>query len=874
MEKEIKRKIFILLICIGILPLLLLFYLYFVKGGDESVATKEKVDLMIKNEKNLGLSIASKNAWYITSLLRKVEVTGRIIKELAENVFKPPISFVNKSDYKKYLLLDDTFHFYWSKEKENSVLFISSLYETVYKDKNIPIIPAYFNNIFGIASKNNSIIHSIYIMTDVSIRKYPWMKLDDLMKADLFKVGAFKVKSDSIFSKEETSPYQIASFKNNKAKTEIWTTPFWNEESNSWMISYYAPIYVKNEYKGVIGIDISLNKIINILLGEDQNKKFIFEGSYPIIVSQNGILVGSSNLGYENLKINPQDISSTNLLSYGDTSFKNAISKMIDAKLWDPHTLDSELGGIIEKVYINNKEIYIFYYPIRTANLVFAIISPSASVEKIAVTCLKGLNTDVSLLKNKIIFANLIIIALTIILMIFIASAINKVVLQSESSVIEKAEEIANIKIEQEKRNLEIKMLELQTQNANLQKITNELEDEKKKYVVRVAELEKDKNDLEEKIRVITRENEKLTGNKKLLEEFENDKKNLLLKINEVQSINTELQNTLNKLKLENEDLTNKIKKIEAEGRDLTHKLISKFEEEKKMFNIKTNELTQELTNSNSKRKELEVKIKELENNIKVLTEDNQRLLTEIKSKGEVIDRSKWISIEEFNKNIEEERKKYESLKNENQKLLEKMKLIEEKKLEADKQVQKLLLNFDEEKKNLNLKIEELISKNKELESQKESLLNNLREIEAKSALLEKQTKVEEKVKEEVKEEVKEAKEKEIENNILIVDDQGEIIKIFGDVLYNIGYTVYIARNIKLAFQKLAIGNYKYVILNTNIGGGGYKEFYDSVKKTDSSLVNQVVFFITDESKDAEFFKDKKIIKSSFSEQEMRKILN
>ncbi|MFH1824307.1 MAG: hypothetical protein ABH873_03665 [Candidatus Firestonebacteria bacterium] len=798
MEK-IKKKIFALLICLVALPVLLLGYLSFVKVDDKEVAGKDKIDLMIEKEKNLAIAVTSKNAWYVTSLLRKVEVTGRIVQELAENIFRTPNSFVNQSDYKN--------------EKTNSVLFISSEYKTVSHVDKLPVITNYFNNIFKIAGKNNPPINSMYIMTEVAVRKYPWEKLDDLIKAGLFYVGSFKVKSDSIFSKEETSPYEIVGPKNNKAKTEMWTTPFWSNETKSWLISYYAPIYVKNSYKGVIGFDISINKIMEILLGEGQTKKFIFENSYPIVVSKDSLLVGSSSSGYENLKIEPYDISSSNLLNYGSESFKSAISKMTDPKLWSSPILDNELGGL-EKVYINNKENYIFYFPIGTANLTLGIISSKESVEKTATSSLCGSNVDVLLLKRKITFGSLIIIILTIILTTSMASIVSRFVLEYENTAMEKAEEIANIKIKEEKEPFDIKISELQTQNLNLQKTIDKLQDEIKQAISTV-EIDKNKyvpiGEVNDRLEIEKRNY--ITNNKKLLDDLDADKKTLLTKMNEVQNVSTELQDTLNKLKSENEGLTNKVKSLEEEGRNLTYKLISKFEEEKKSFSQKIDELTRQLNNSNSKNQELELKIKSFVQ----------------ESQGANMSTS------------------------ENQKLLERMKLIEERKLEADRQIQKLLLKFEEEKKNLNLKIEELVSKNLELETEKD------KELEVKQ---------EEEVKETPKEEVKN-----VENNILVVDDQGEIVKIFGDMLYNIGYSVYIARNNKIALQKLAIGDYKYVILNTNISTEDYKEFYENLKKADSNLEKQIVFFVIDESKEPEFFKDKKIMRNSFTEEDMRKLL-
>jgi len=276
-------------------------------------------------------------------------------------------------------------------------------------------------------------------------------------------------------------------------------------------------------------------------------------------------------------------------------------------------------------------------------------------------------------------------------------------------------------------------------------------------------------------------------------------------------------------------------------------------------------------------------------------------------------------------------------LANENKKMMEALNVVEGRKKETDKQAQSLIMKVGEDQRDLKDRIKELEEQNGKLSAERDAARKHYeimrKELEIEQEKPAPAPVVEEKIEEEkpkkkaeviiertlpskpevvipepkkekpVKEKEPEKSATEVkpqakastlsvftapapaaptsspehseeeENNLLVVDDQGEIIKIFGDSLYNMGYSVYIARNLKLAKQKLTMGNYRNVILSVNLTEGSYQEFFDSIKKGDAKFADRIVFYNNDDAKDKDFLAGKKIMKAGSTEVDIKKMM-
>ncbi len=68
-------------------------------------------------------------------------------------------------------------------------------------------------------------------------------------------------------------------------KKPTWMNPYLNQNINVSMISYVVPIYMENESVGIIGMDISLETIENMI-----SEASIYENGYSCLVDTNHIV--------------------------------------------------------------------------------------------------------------------------------------------------------------------------------------------------------------------------------------------------------------------------------------------------------------------------------------------------------------------------------------------------------------------------------------------------------------------------------------------------------------------------------------------------------------------------------------------------------
>jgi len=1365
-DKKTKRNITLRFVAVGLIPVLLLTAYFVFFSEPETTAGTPNTPNVLKSEKDSAVSMTARNSWYLTMLLRKVELAGRMASEIAEGVFKRQNAFFTQDDYKK-IKADATGKFYWNPEKAAANLFVCGGYKAFSKDKDLrlPVIGAYLDNTLLLAKKNvmpkedpnGAALSSIYIMTDTAIRKFPWVPaVENLVRTGMFTAGNYKIRPDSLFINDETSPYSLAGPKFNKGRLEIWTEPYWSKETGSWTITYLIPVYLDETYKGVLGMDLSVQKLLEMLIGKDQAKKFTYEDAFPVLISKNGLLVASTIYGYDKLKLNSENTAEAELKNYGSENFKNSLARILNPKFWDNSTAEEGLGGI-ETLSIGKEEYYCAHFPLRTGGLTFGLFIPAANLEKsaaVSVTTMKSREKNINVFALR---AGLIGAVLSIIIMVLLAGHVakkdqlsggpkktpagkeetpsSKLALELEKEFLEtklselgaRNEELSALL---EKSNAELKTVQskakgqvevgfskyIYAKEANerfdaekkaLMEKINKLEEEKQeverrfndksgeyrdlilqnqkapavdpgkyipveefrarveletgKFTSKLSEAEKVKAELENRLKEAqqekTRLNDKLNELIKTGARGRPEEQHLVQRLDEAQRINEGFVAGFEKLKKENTDLTQKIRSLEAEGRNLANTLVDKFEEEKRNYIQRIEELNKQVNIGSARVVELENKIKtdsvklaqmdpakftplsevntrieiekknyilkiqELENKLKgaqgspadterfilkekvqeqleqleqqnaqqrqelearnkelvlhqknlerkineaaearreqsdlvlklqefgkrlgevaglkeqlnlkenellVLSEEAEKqkvLFAEVEEKNnkltqdkerafrqriseleaglkaaeqkpvdqkeympvakvaelvaerleeqdqkhaarirdlearlekaaglkeqlsrkeneflalqennekqkvllakteensaklvqekEVIykqriaeleaglkaaeqkpvdqkeympvskvaglvaerleeqeqkhaarvrdletrlkaaetapkvDLSMYVSADRFGrlekalqtlnndkevltrqlaaeaaskesaqkiinaaadsaKRLEEEKarvkeleQKSERLLSENKRIQEALALVEGRKKETDRQAQSLIQKVGEEQQQVKAKIKELEGEVNKLKTERDAALKQYevlrKELETagNGPVKKPAAAVMEPKKAEPKEEAKpkasslsvftalppeapktspEHSETE-ENNILIVDDQGEIIKIFGDTFYNMGYSVYIARNTKLARQKLLLGNYRNVVVNVNLADGDYKELFEAIKKGDPKFAEKIIFFNSDENKDQEFLAGKKIMRSSILEKDIK----
>ena len=121
-----KGKLLLFLLVAGFVPAFILFYFAYLNSTPaKDSKTADIAKVLLKSEERLGIEEATKNARYVTVLLRKIETETRSVGEFAENLYGNPGLFA-EPNYRKYSV-NPQFGFYWNPKNDgDSVLFVPS----------------------------------------------------------------------------------------------------------------------------------------------------------------------------------------------------------------------------------------------------------------------------------------------------------------------------------------------------------------------------------------------------------------------------------------------------------------------------------------------------------------------------------------------------------------------------------------------------------------------------------------------------------------------------------------------------------------------------------------------------------------------------
>lgn len=81
--------------------------------------------------------------------------------------------------------------------------------------------------------------------------------------------------------------YYLADKNHNPAKKGTWVnTPYLDPAGRGWMLSAIAPVYVNDDLKGVIGIDITVNNIVDEFINPVKNIRMIVDAKGNIVAAK------------------------------------------------------------------------------------------------------------------------------------------------------------------------------------------------------------------------------------------------------------------------------------------------------------------------------------------------------------------------------------------------------------------------------------------------------------------------------------------------------------------------------------------------------------------------------------------------------------
>lgn len=97
----------------------------------------------------------------------------------------------------------------------------------------------------------------------------------------------------SNFNMENYNFYYKADLKNNPEKNAVWTDVYLDPAGFGWMVSAIVPIYKNHLLEGVVGFDITINKLLNKFLSYKipyDGKSFLIDNNLNIIAMNNNIM--------------------------------------------------------------------------------------------------------------------------------------------------------------------------------------------------------------------------------------------------------------------------------------------------------------------------------------------------------------------------------------------------------------------------------------------------------------------------------------------------------------------------------------------------------------------------------------------------------
>jgi len=258
-----------------------LVFLYF-SSNNKLINTT--VDFILEDLKHSVLDRVSSTTSIINEKFNNLENQSSLLQNEHQNFFsfKDNITLDNKP---KFTFAPNGM--YYKTENNGGSSVVVSKNTTIDDNlRNKLIKTEIFDKNFKSIVNNNNMVDAIYFNSHDNIcRYYPFLEKS-------FNIFPSDIKM------ENYNFYYEANLENNPNKTPIWTDVYLDPAGKGWMISLIAPIYNKNFLEGVTGIDITLNSIIDTLLGLE----LPFDGSSFIINKKGEVIVMEDKVkGYLNL---------------------------------------------------------------------------------------------------------------------------------------------------------------------------------------------------------------------------------------------------------------------------------------------------------------------------------------------------------------------------------------------------------------------------------------------------------------------------------------------------------------------------------------------------------------------------------------------
>ena len=163
------------------------------------------------------------------------------------------------------------------------------IYPEIYRDISAAI--SMMPEVIAVKTKGVNFVWSYYY--DAKKRwevSYPFQT-----KEELFKTTKTKTMTDAmeaIFIADDTYPVEAVSPERNPSRQNVWTQPYMDVTGGGLMVTLLAPVYLDNDYIGVVGTDITLKFLDKTLLDHPLSigRSFILDMNNNVIADSAGSL--------------------------------------------------------------------------------------------------------------------------------------------------------------------------------------------------------------------------------------------------------------------------------------------------------------------------------------------------------------------------------------------------------------------------------------------------------------------------------------------------------------------------------------------------------------------------------------------------------
>lgn len=366
-------------------------------GQNVSMATS---DTLRSQAKESLVQIAESEANQNDLLFRQIRNDAEDLGLFTKNIYDNPSIFSDATYWKfkdRVSLKDGR---YLNGASDVSTVFIPNFATLDVKEKRRLELSAHLDFVAPGVLKNNVNANDLWTVDDKGVtRYYPNIIIGSIIPPD------YDLRED-VF-------YKPATPKENPDKKVVWSPLYDDPAGEGLMISVMAPIYTKNGFEGVFGIDVLLKKIIQNITTYKP-----IEGSYAFLVDKEGSTIAFPDQAYKDILNRPKKEGETKTdLASSSPEFLGILKEM---------TNGMEGFGSIHK---DGKELFVAYAPLKQTGFSLAIVAEAPIMLKVAENLKGEISSSVSdAILTKIVPTSLAIILIASLLSIlFITRIVNPI---------------------------------------------------------------------------------------------------------------------------------------------------------------------------------------------------------------------------------------------------------------------------------------------------------------------------------------------------------------------------------------------------------------------------------------------------------------